>query len=83
MRNPVVEHLAMICTLLAISEQDPEVNELPPIARLASSLQTAASPDSVTLGGLKSEITECRRRSAGDARPVDKVEYSTFSQDSA
>ena len=48
------------------------------MARLASSLRRAASPDSETLGGLKSEITEWRRRSAGDARSVDKMEYPLF-----
>ena len=48
------------------------------MARLGSSLRRAASPDSVTLGGLKSEITKWRRRSVGDARSVDNVEYSFF-----
>ena len=35
-----------------------EVNEQPPMARLASSLRRAASLNSVTLGGLKSEIRD-------------------------
>ena len=38
------------------------------MARLASSLQRAASPDSITLGGLKSEITKWRHAVEGDQR---------------
>ena len=52
------------------------------MARLARSLRRATSPDSATLGGLKSEITKWRRRRAGDARSVDNMEYSTCSHDS-
>ena len=51
------------------------------MARLASSLRRA-EPDSVTLGGLRSEITKWRRQSAGDARSVDNMECSTCSHDS-
>ena len=52
------------------------------MARLASSLRSAASPDSATLGGLKSEITVWRRRRAGGARSVDYMVCSTFLHDS-
>ena len=56
-----------------------EVNEEAPIAR--HSLRRAASLDSVTRGGLKSEITEWTRWSAGDARSADNTKYPTFSHD--
>ena len=52
------------------------------MAQLASSLQRAASPDSAALGGLKSEITEWRRCSAGDAKPMEINGVRHFSHDS-
>ena len=79
LRHPVVGQLAMIGTWLAIREAG---SEQPPVARLPSNLRRAASPNSGTLGGLKSEITKWRRRRAGGARSVDNMEYSTFTHDS-
>ena len=67
--HPVVEQLGMTGTRSAILEQDHQ--------RSMNNLQKHGSR-AVTLGGLKSEITEWRRRSAGDAKSVDNMSTPFF-----
>ena len=75
----MVEQLVMIGTRLAILEQEhlKSTNNLRWHDSRAVS-EELLSPDSGTLGGLKAEITKWRRRNAGDASPVDNMDYTHF-----